>query len=446
MERTQRITCVSKAIKDGTLKGKFTSNRHTWEFPPVENIDAKGNKSNWKITVTAFDTDKKESIPISTVYYTCPILAQPPSNIIAKIITKIKRHTGHEQINEETIVDKGKNLGKLNASTPISQAITEAFRKYENKAKNANTKIHSSDARPFPMALQKSGTTKKATLDEEDFKNGVLVQPKLDGIRTIAHILSNQTVEFYSRKGNAFSGLNHIACEVLHMIINQKDYKDTQIYIDGEVYIHGTPLQELSGAIRGEDNALKQKLVYNIFDCFVMGECGILPLPQNKRYDLLKQMYKKKYKHIKLVSTEIIHSPKELEDIYNGYIKDGYEGVIARRSDGLYKSGVGSQRSSDVLKIKPFSTDEYEVVDYKEGRGRDKCAITFILKTSNGDEFAAVPNDTIENRKILFKKLEDNKNMFQKKFKGKMATIQYADLSNKGVPTQPKFIALRTYE
>ena len=442
MEKSQRVICIGKALTEGIIKGSFTDNRHIFNFAPVENIDSKGNKSIWEISVIAYDTDTHQTIPISPRLYTCPILAQPPSNIVAKIITKIRKHTSHIQINDETVITKGKNIGKANATTPISQAFSEAYRKWVNKNKNANKEQISNNIRPFPMLLKKYGITKKATFDEADYEKGIIVQPKLDGIRTIAHMLSDQTIEFYSRKGHAYIGLDHIASEVCEILINQKKYKITDINLDGEIYIPHTPLQEISGAIRGEDNTLKEKLEFYIFDCFIS---GYEDLTQETRLKIIQKMYdtKTSLKYVKLVPNTLIHSQEELDQIYNKYIGEGYEGIVARRTTAIYKFGVGSQRSSDVLKMKPFSDDEFEIVSYKDGRGREKGAITYILKTDKNYEFAAVPNAPLEERKKTFEKYQKNKDLFNNEIKGKMATIKYADLSNKGIPLQPKMLYIR---
>ena len=442
MEKPKVISCINTAINDNIIKGKFLENRKVFEFNPIDNIDSKGNKSTWVISVYARNKETNKNVSIDKEWITCPILKQP-KNIVGVIQTVIKRHTGHLQVNDETIVEVGKNIGKLNATTPISQAFSEAYRKHTNKLKMSNNKIKSnSDIRPFPMLLKKSGVTKSATLTDSDFKDGVAVQPKLDGIRAIAHILSDQTVEFYSRKGLAFTGLDNISNEVCMILSKAKE--PTEFYLDGEIYIHNTPLQQLSGAVRGENNELKNELAFYVFDVFSITNKD---MTQKERFEILHTLIKKDYKYVKIVPTKIVHSREELDKIYNDFIKNqGYEGAIARRLSGVYKFGIGNQRSDDVLKIKPFSTDEFKIVDYKDGRGRDKGAVTFILETKKGNEFSAVPNMSLEERKELFEKFEKSKNEFKNKYKDKMATIQYADLSTKGVPTQPKWIALRDYE
>ena len=445
MELTERVpVCIKTAITNGLIKGKYINKDKTFEFSPICNIDTRGNKSIWVISVSALNKDTNQLISIKPEWITCPIIHQPPSHIVGMIQTTIKHHTGHIQINEETIITKGKNIGKTNATTTVSQAFGEAYRKYINKQKKSNNRsLTTLDARPFPMLLKKSGITKASTLTEKDFSDGIMVQPKYDGIRVIAHQLSDNTIEFYSRNRISYGGLDHLAIELCKLFNKYKD-NSNNLYLDGEIYIPDVSLQDLSGAIRGKNNDLKQKLEYYVFDLFIMDS---LNLPQEKRFSLLESLVNNSYTYIKIVPAVIVHNQKELDKVYDKLVeKDKYEGIIVRRLTGLYKFGVGTQRSDDVLKIKPHFTDEFEVVDYKDGRGRDKGAVFFLLKTDQGIEFSAVPNMTLDERKSLFNKFNDNSQVFNKQYKGKKATIQYADLSKRGVPTQPKFLAIRDYE
>ena len=50
---------------------------------------------------------------------------------------------------------------------------------------------------------------------------------------------------------------------------------------------------------------------------------------------------------------------------------------------------------------------------------------------------------TLKERKSLYKTFQEQKDIFDKEYKGKMATIQYSIISRLGVPQQPKFITVR---
>ena len=158
-----------------------------------------------------------------------------------------------------------------------------------------------------------------------------------------------------------------------------------------------------------------------------------------------------------IVNTPVhnIKSENDLDSIYKKYIRDKYEGIIIRNMDSLYLTHPTKEsakiRSKYVLKRKKRYSNEYELVDFKQGeRGRDVGAILWVLKTidTNGDEheFSATPkNITYEERYELFKKLNTNKNIFNKKYKGRMMTVEYEDLSKKNVPLRAKSIGFREH-
>ena len=108
-----------------------------------------------------------------------------------------------------------------------------------------------------------------------------------------------------------------------------------------------------------------------------------------------------------------------------------------------------SIRSKFVLKRKMKYSQEYEVVDFEDGtKGRDKGAIMWICITSDTNKlFSVTPkNITYDERYSLFKEaMYDNKNGFNNKFKGRMLTVEYEDLSKDKVPLRAKSIGFREH-
>jgi hypothetical protein len=87
------------------------------------------------------------------------------------------------------------------------------------------------------------------------------------------------------------------------------------------------------------------------------------------------------------------------------------------------------------------------VVDFDEGKkGKDKGAIIWILKTHDTDkQFNATPkNTTYEERYKLYKEAIAEKG-FTNKFKGRMMTIEYEDLSKDEIPLRAKSIGFREH-
>ena len=119
---------------------------------------------------------------------------------------------------------------------------------------------------------------------------------------------------------------------------------------------------------------------------------------------------------------------------YDEFIQNNYEGIMIRNKDGLYKI---KYRSNDLIKLKPFNDEEYKIVGFKEGTGRDKKCIIWICENSNGKKFSVRPKGTLEDRKILF----NNGN----KYIGKMLTVRYQELLD-DIPRFGIGISIRDYE
>lgn len=450
MEKRKAIGCVLTAIEDDTIKGDFTEDFKEFIFDTVKTTNQAGDASTWTIKVLAYDQDKKKPVRFKKAMLKRPI-TQPTKNIIGRYYVENITHTGKVRAADVTDVLEGKNLGKSNATTPIGQAILIANKLYNDKLNKSTTDKAKNvgDDKPLPMLVKKEGASGKSTLSDDDFKAGVIIEPKLDGIRAVAHVTEEGDVELYSRTAKVYYGLDNITRDVSDILYKQNIYPPQQIYLDGEIYIHGKQLQDISGAVRGENeksgDVERSKLQYYIFDCFLPSQPD---MPQSARKDLLKALFQgHNYESLVLVEGRLAHSREDMETIYDQYLQDNYEGAIARRLNRTYEPSKNNYHSDALVKIKPFMTDEFELTSYDEGAGKDKGAVMFTLKTDKGRGFNAVSKGmTYAERRELFNKFKQHPEVFERDYKGKMATIQYSTLSKLGAPQQPKFITIRNYE
>ena len=86
-------------------------------------------------------------------------------------------------------------------------------------------------------------------------------------------------------------------------------------------------------------------------------------------------------------------------------------------------------RSHDLQKYKEFLEDEFLIVGFTQGDGRDKGTIIWICVTKEGKEFSVRPRGTMEHRRKLFQTGE--------KYVGKKLTIIYQELTEEGKPRFP---------
>lgn len=153
--------------------------------------------------------------------------------------------------------------------------------------------------------------------------------------------------------------------------------------------------------------------------------------------------------NIAFVPTMLIHNKAELLALYYAAVHQKFEGLMARNASGIYATSTESKtiknRSKDLQKLKPWYDQEFEIVGFTSGKGRNQNAIIWICKTSNGHEFNCDPkNMSIDQRKILYAEFNSNPSKFQDEYKGLMMTVQYEEKNNDtGIPQRAKALGIR---
>jgi ATP-dependent DNA ligase len=439
---------ILDAIQDGTIPGEFRDN--IFYFPTIVANSNTGKSLLWTITVALEHSGKLVKILDKYLKQPVPQLGQGYVGIIS---VKSGQQGRPARKAAETRITEGKNTTKKNATNVITQAFRDAFGKYRHKLKvaSANT-VKKSNMYP-PILIKKNGETKASTLTEDDIAVGVIVQPKLDGVRVVSYRQDDEII-MYSRKLGIYPGKEHIRTDLkqLFKIADRKCMqKSGNIYFDGEIYKHGMSLQDISGQSRRNEHELDDLLEYHIFDCFFPEHLEIQSAERQAVLDAIFEEFDGE--HVKRVENYV---PQSLDEVYllkDQYIKDGYEGIVVRRNTGIYKYSYNNSRTNDIIKLKQRYSDEFECIGYKDGKGKNKGVLTWICQTKNGEQFAADPKDmSLDDRKHLFSILsqpsreDPSVTNFVKYLKGKLLTIEYEDISNKGVPLRLKALAFRTYE
>lgn len=333
---------------------------------------------------------------------------------------------GKKQINEK-VISEGKNIGKKNATTPLQQAT--------NEAQSAWTKKRESGYSPVD-GLEESKESKSKGIDEEvpspmlahDYlKRGksisfpCFVQRKFDGTRC----LSIPGKGLFSRNRKKYPHLQHIVDEL----------NSLPFILDGELYSDTLTFQEIVGIVKRETlkkgDAEKQlQIKFYVYDM-------VNSMPYEQRYTNLQLVFKKKFKYIEFVKTDLCESEEKMKELHAQYVAEGYEGIMLRNKQGLYKN----DRSVDLQKYKEFQDGEYEIVDFKEGEGLETGCVVWVCKldgnTSN-KVFNCRPRGTREERAELYKN--------GKKYVGKKLTVRFQELTDDKVPRFPVGIAFRDYE
>lgn len=344
---------------------------------------------------------------------------------------------GKKQVNEK-IISEGKNIGKKNETTPLQQAINEARSAWVKKKESGYTAVGVSDegagddneSVDSAVGARGKGITEDVPLPMlahdynkrgKSIKFPCFVQRKFDGTRCVG--MPGRGL--FSRNRKAYPHLKHIVDEINKLPIT--------IVLDGELYSDTLTFQEIVGIVKREtlkkgDDEKQLQIKFHVYDI-------VNDMPYEQRYANLQMLFNKnKFKYLELVKTDVCESEERMKELHAQYVAEGYEGIMLRNKNGLYKNS----RSADLQKYKEFFDDEYEVVDYKEGEGQEEGCVLWVCKTPEGKLFNCRPRGSREERIELF---ANGKNYI-----GKMLTVRFQELTDTNVPRFPVGISFRDYE
>lgn len=285
-------------------------------------------------------------------------------------------------------------------------SISEIFRTLEIKY-NTDTRWY-----PLPMLAEKYKTHAKK------IKFPQLGQPKLNGVRCITlYDPDLQEVIQVSRGGKTYN-VPHIKAQLTpFFLLNQN------VILDGELYYHGKPLQEISGAVRKEKDA-PDWIEYHIYDC-------IKPGPNGLRWEAVKQYLREiesyNTTHIKRVFGLKVEDYEQVKAAHDHCVEQGYEGLILRDPKAEYQV---SFRDKCLLKVKEFEDAEFEIIGCKVDPDKSVGeSFVFQLKNDIDDQaFYARPTGTIKDKEFWYANIQS--------YIGKKCTVRFQERTQGNLPHQ----------
>ena len=253
-----------------------------------------------------------------------------------------------------------------------------------------------------------------------DWDNAYL-QPKLNGHRCM---FKDGTL--YSRGGKEIE-LPHIKAAITELGLDNQ-------FLDGELYIHGVPLQQIGSLVkkpREESVALE----YHVYDCPSDTEGFSTRYTEFSLYDGLWAS-----DVIIEVDTIKVSNLTEVHELTDQWVSEGFEGSILRHGTDSYEFG---KRSRKILKVKNYIESEAEIVGWElkqpviKEDGTRLQVICFVLRNNFG-------GDTFEVTAPGNEQQVHEQWRIAKSFVGKQMTFKYFELSDGMVPQQP--IALQVRE
>ena len=312
---------------------------------------------------------------------------------------------------------EGKNIGKKNETTPLQQCTNEIKKKWEDKKEkerySENEESDEVGTKIFPM-LAHIYDPKSKTKVKNPIVYPCFVQPKLDGLRCLIYLSGNNIVT-QSRTGGIFTTMDHITSGLTKFFESWPN-----IILDGELYTNRYPFEELVGLIKrkhvdASDLPKMHQVHFHIYDIVSLQGYA-------ERRHFILQNQRLFPATFEIVKTEEATTVEDFKTKFTEYVQEGYEGIMLRNKKGPYVSN----RSHDLQKYKEFEEDEFVIVGFREAEGRDSGTVIWRCATKTGDEFDCRPVGSVEHRKDLFQNAQSNI--------GKLLTIKYQELSEKGIP------------
>jgi DNA ligase 1 len=232
-----------------------------------------------------------------------------------------------------------------------------------------------------------------------------IMQPKLDGFRNLT-TNTGMGILAYTRGGIELPAITHIT-EAL------KPKMPEGITLDGEIYEHGTSLQTIASLAKRKQSGTT-RLVYHVYD-------SIGPENFETRYADAKDIVDSVGSpNIVMVPNYEVTSVEEMWKYFRLFREQGFEGGMLRHLVMPYEPGT---RSSGLIKVKEREDDDYEVIDVVPGS--DGLGI-LVCKMPSGKTFKTLaPGDHGQKKETLLNK---------EKYIGRKVTVEYANLTNDGIP------------
>ena len=292
----------------------------------------------------------------------------------------------------------------------------------------------------LPKLLQPMlATLTGAPFDDKDW----LFEDKYDGFRMVATIEDGE-VTLYSRNGKIIS---HSYIEVTQAFEGIKH----DAVIDGELVAIGSDgvshFQLLQNARRHQ-----AKLRYYAFDLMFQDGADLRGFPLIERKKRLKAILPKHKliafsQHRATFGTKFFHEAE----------RNGLEGIMAKRTDSQYLSGV---RTDQWLKIKTSKRQEVVIAGFTAPKGTRPCFGALVLALREGKEWrfighvgAGFSHETLKELHGKLIKLKTAKSPFPKKVRGEaiatwvkpalVAEVKFTEWTNSGEMRHPVYLGLR---
>ena len=359
---------------------------------------------------------------------------------------------GKNTLSPEIIVDKTKQKRNwreqytLQFNSEVKKFLDKGYievEKHPNEYEESELDALFGDVKTNQYGVIKPQLAKQSekVTNAKIFGNEWMISRKLDGVKALFYYKDGK-IHTASRGGEDYD------CSTIHIRTYKplvKFFKEyPNVILDGELFVRGKSLQQISGAARMEKNAYDcEWLQYWVYDCYITNGPEI---PAKDRQAFLIDVLNKKYgifvynatdlddltDCVRLLHQDVVSGWDNMINYHNKFVGEGFEGEIIKDPSKPYKPG---SRGNQLIKIKMYQSEDFKVIDYELGlRGSED--MTFICELEDGRTFKAMP---VGDRAVKAEYVEN----FDSKYRGHKAECTFFNYSDDGIPTQPKLRIFR---
>jgi DNA ligase-1 len=367
------------------------------------------------------------------------------------VLTVMHGQEGGKMQDKHTVIAEGKQK-----RTVSEQAVNEANGKIKKQI-DKGYRYSKEELGDLPLLAMLAGDYHKIG-HRINWEEGVDLSDKLDGVRCVAKCKSIGVVELESRTGQEYY-LPHVSNELAR-------YMNAGEVLDGEIYLHGYALQEITSAVKRTDTQKEIDICQRKLDKALGTGCSMSIAEASAELEAAELIHKLRPKlefiafdipserpwqfrladlldfeaermegagFVKVLKYTLVFSEAEMNVAHKDAVARAFEGIMMRNRMGMYESG---KRSADLQKYKEFMDAEFYILDVipdKDGLG------VFVVKNIYADNtFTVIMGSHAERAYQLKNKHE---------FKGLPLTVKFQTLY-KGtlIPQFPVGVAIRDYE
>ena len=335
-----------------------------------------------------------------------------------------------------------KNGGRSNSTTPCEQAILEAQAKWEKKVKAGYTTDQTA-----PVSVQLPQKVKTYVGNENKITFPAYSTYKYNGVNATYWLQADGTLKLTSRGGNKYPPIPHLEKSIRYLMSLLEVTS-----INGELYIHGQHLQDITSAVKKPKDLSKQLTFrffavpdYRMCKKYVMDPytaksfkylASWLQILDFSNYDSdrvrvigPKALVYYQDKNVEPVKLVPVKNKAELEAHYNKAMSEGYEGTVIYNKDAEYRF---NERSSSVYKYK--KTIDAEFLVYAFDLDNNNHAV-YHCHTPKGKSFKVKRKGTNEERTLDAQNASNNL--------GSWLKVEFETYSKDLIPLKPVGLCFR---